>query len=158
MESQSCRPRAPVASMLSGVRPRVGAVDSEAATLRGSDAWNALRQLMVRGMPLKLMHLSPTSRISSAVCVALAPACAAATSNRTGSASGELRVKVAAAYTRPSAPVRTTRRRREAPDVPRWPATAARPASSAPRPAQWPGTPRPCPAAPRRAPAGQTAR
>lgn len=62
-------------------------------TAAGRAAWKALRQLMVRGMPLKEMHLRPTSRMSSADEVD-----EEATLWRMGSESGELRVNVAAAW------------------------------------------------------------
>lgn len=45
----------------------MGVRDSGAATESGNPALKALRQLMVRGIPLKLMHLRPTSRMSSAM-------------------------------------------------------------------------------------------
>jgi len=50
-------------------------------------------------MPLKLMHLSPTSRTSSAAGAGAAPR-SVATRCSTASESGELSVKVAAAYCR----------------------------------------------------------
>ena len=53
---------------------------------------------MVRGMPLKLMHFRPTSRISSAAATGVVSGCEAATACRIGSESGELSVNVEAAY------------------------------------------------------------
>jgi hypothetical protein len=71
-------------------------------TEAGREAWKALRQLMERGMPLKLMHLRPTSRMSSAVWMGslglgLWWPGEDATSWRMVRESGELRVNVAAA-------------------------------------------------------------
>lgn len=54
---------------------------------------------MVRGMPLKPMHLRPTSRMNSAFWTAESGCLEDATLWRTGRESGELRVNVAAAYT-----------------------------------------------------------
>lgn len=71
---------------------REGVVRSCDVMVSGRAAWKALRQLMVRGMPLKDMHLRPTSRISSA-----AAGVDEATLCRMGRASGELSVNVAAA-------------------------------------------------------------
>lgn len=63
----------------------------------GSESWKALRQLMERGMPLKEMHLRPTSRMISAVWTGeSAEGEVEATSWRTARDSGELSVKVAA--------------------------------------------------------------
>jgi hypothetical protein len=45
---------------------RVGCVVNWLVTDSGSDAWKALRLFIVRGMPLKDIHLRPTSRMSSA--------------------------------------------------------------------------------------------
>lgn len=73
---------------------RVGSVLSWLVTDSGSEAWKALRLLIVRGIPLKDMHLSPTSRISSATATGWPDD--DATLWRTESESGELRVKVAA--------------------------------------------------------------
>ena len=89
-----------MAARFSGVGWRVGRVSSWVA--HGSDAISArkaFRQLMVRGMPLKLMHLSPTSRISSAAESGVSEAgdCVVATWWRMASEAGELCVNVAAA-------------------------------------------------------------
>ena len=63
----------------------------------GRESWKALRQFMERGMPLKEMHLSPTSRMSSAVWTGeSAEGEVDATSWRMARDSGELRVNVAA--------------------------------------------------------------
>jgi hypothetical protein len=53
---------------------------------------------MVLGMPLKEIHFSPTSRMSSAPAVAVIVGPEEALSCRATRASGELSVKVAAAY------------------------------------------------------------
>jgi hypothetical protein len=53
--------------MFSGVGARVGVRVNFAVTDSGRLARKAPRQLIVLGMPLKEIHLSPTSRISSAV-------------------------------------------------------------------------------------------
>lgn len=98
IESQSCFPRALISPRFSSVGVREGFVDSCEATSRGRDPWNALRQLIVRGIPLKLMHFRPTSRISSAVDASVPAFCAEATLWRTDSESGEFRVNVAAVY------------------------------------------------------------
>ena len=45
----------------------MGVCDSCELMDSGRLALKALRQLMVRGMPLKLMHFRPTSRMNSAV-------------------------------------------------------------------------------------------
>ena len=53
--------------MFCDVGLRLGVVESCEVMSLGSEAWNAFRQLIVRGMPLKLMHLRPTSLMNSAV-------------------------------------------------------------------------------------------
>lgn len=53
--------------MFSGVGARVGVRVSWAVIVSGRLARKEPRQLIVRGIPLKLMHFSPTSRMSSAV-------------------------------------------------------------------------------------------
>lgn len=101
MESHSPLPLALTSSMLADVRVREACVDKEEVMLWGRDAWNALRQLIVRGIPLKEMHLRPTSRMNSAVrtcAVWESPRSAEATVCRIERASGELSVNVAAAY------------------------------------------------------------
>ena len=63
-------------------------------------ARKAARQLMVRGMPLKEMHLRPTSRMSSAASRGVKEESGGeeAVSSREGRDAGELRVNVAAAW------------------------------------------------------------
>jgi len=63
---QRARPRARVASMFSAVNVRDGRVSKPVDPLIFAPSRKAVRQLIVRGMPLKLIHLRPTSRIVSA--------------------------------------------------------------------------------------------
>jgi hypothetical protein len=85
---------------LVGVRMREGVVE------RSEDqGWCARpdlkdpRQLIVRGMPLKEMHLRPISRISSAVVSGVSDGVwEGARSCRMSREAGELRVNVAAAF------------------------------------------------------------
>lgn len=97
MEFHRPRPRFAIESRFWVVGWRDGLVDSFFVTSSGRLAWKALRQLIVRGMPLKLMHLRPTSRMNSAVRVSDPACCEEATLCRTDSESGELSVNVAAA-------------------------------------------------------------
>ena len=92
--SQRPRPRRAVEVTLAWSTTRVGFVARPDVTSAGREARKALRQLMVRGMPLKEMHLRPTSRMISAVSTLDEEA--EATPWRRERDSGELRVKVAA--------------------------------------------------------------
>lgn len=100
MESQSARPREVMSPRFWAVGVRLGDVESAEATSGLREAWKVFRQLIVRGMPLKLMHFRPISRMNSAVgtSLPLAPCAADATRCSAGNESGELSVNVAAAY------------------------------------------------------------
>lgn len=100
MESHNPRPRANASSIFCDVGCRLAFVLSFDVTSSGSDAWKALRELIVRGIPLKLIHFRPTSRMNSAFWTAELGSFDDATWWRTGRESGELRVNVAAAYNR----------------------------------------------------------
>jgi len=82
---------------------RVGVVDSWEVMEGDRPALKAPRQLIVRGMPLKEMHLRPISRINSAAArgdkgVVSGGGLVVATSWRISRDAGELRVNVAAAW------------------------------------------------------------
>jgi hypothetical protein len=70
MESQRAFPRAEISEMLEGDGVRVGVVESAEEIRSGREDLNAFRQFIVRGIPLKLMHFRPTSRMVSAVWIA----------------------------------------------------------------------------------------
>src|SRR5690348_2491347 len=107
MLRQRARPRAATSATLEGSTARDGVVARSAAQgWWATPALKAPRLLMVRGMPLKEMHLRPTSRISSAVASGERLVCAGARSWRTRREAGELRVNVAAACEGPGRLVR----------------------------------------------------